>query len=85
MPSSHAIARGFFYKMCMPTFLDCVQAPSHWHSVDFVSDLHLQQDDAVWQAFVHYLQHTPADAIFLLGDIFELWVGDDILEHPRPI
>lgn len=47
--------------------------------MDFVSDLHLQRDDAVWWRFANYLQHTPADAVFLLGDLFEVWVGDDVL------
>lgn len=60
------------------TALQRVQAAAHWQCVDFVSDLHLQQPGKTWQAFAHYLQHTPADAIFLLGDIFEVWVGDDI-------
>ncbi len=62
------------------SYVALVQAPSHWHAVDFVSDLHLQGDDAVWQAFSQYLAQTPADAVFLLGDIFELWAGDDILD-----
>ncbi|MEZ7829171.1 MAG: UDP-2,3-diacylglucosamine diphosphatase [Brachymonas denitrificans] len=60
------------------TALAHVIAPASWRCVDFVSDLHLQQDDATWQAFARYLQQTPADAVFLLGDIFEVWVGDDV-------
>lgn len=59
-----------------------VQAAPHWRSVDFVSDLHLQEDGDTWGSFAHYLQHTPADAVFLLGDIFELWAGDDVLDSP---
>ena len=55
-----------------------VLAPATWRCADFVSDLHLQQDDATWHAFARYLEQTPADAVFLLGDIFEVWVGDDI-------
>lgn len=55
-----------------------LQAPSHWRAIDFISDLHLQASEmktlAVWQ---HYLQHTTADAVFILGDLFEVWVGDD--------
>lgn len=57
-------------------------APATWQTIDFVADLHLQTDDATWQAFAHYLQHTPAQAIFLLGDVLELWAGDDALQHP---
>ena len=59
-----------------------VSVPAQWQTIDFVADLHLQQDDATWQAFARYLQQTPADAIFLLGDILELWAGDDALQHP---
>ena len=58
-------------------------APAHWHSIDFVADLHLQQNDATWRCFAQYLQDTPADAVFLLGDILEAWVGDDALHHPH--
>ncbi len=57
-----------------------LQAPARWTCVDFISDLHLQACDtqtfAAWQA---YLQHTVADVVFILGDLFEVWVGDDVL------
>ncbi|MDB5845830.1 MAG: UDP-2,3-diacylglucosamine hydrolase [Polaromonas sp.] len=53
-------------------------APPSWRTVDFISDLHLNADEpatfSVWQ---HYLEQTPADAVFILGDLFEVWVGDD--------
>jgi UDP-2,3-diacylglucosamine hydrolase len=56
-------------------------APSRWRTIDFISDLHLQADapqtHAAWE---RYLSHTPADAVFMLGDVFEVWVGDDVLE-----
>ena len=53
-------------------------APAHWRSIDFISDLHLAEDtpNAV-QAWADYLNRTPADAVFILGDLFEVWVGDD--------
>ncbi|MDD2609671.1 MAG: UDP-2,3-diacylglucosamine diphosphatase [Giesbergeria sp.] len=55
-------------------------APSHWRTVDFISDLHLHLGDAAtvatWQRYLH---STPADAVFMLGDLFEVWVGDDAL------
>lgn len=55
-------------------------APSRWACVDFISDLHLHGSDALtFQAWSDYLQHTDADAIFILGDLFEVWVGDDVL------
>ena len=66
----------------VPRFEELV-APSHWRTVDFISDLHLQASEpATVAACLHYLQATPADAIFLLGDIFEVWVGDDALQDP---
>ena len=50
----------------MPRFEELV-APSHWRTVDFISDLHLQASEpatvAAWQ---RYLQTTPADAVFVL-------------------
>jgi len=58
--------------------LSTVAAPDAWRTVDFISDLHLQADEpATVAGFARYLQQTPADAVFLLGDIFEVWIGDD--------
>jgi len=55
-------------------------APGHWHAIDFISDLHLQASEvATFSAWQHYLANTPADAVFILGDLFEVWVGDDVL------
>lgn len=55
-------------------------APSPWRCVDFISDLHLQDTDrSTFAAWVDYMQSTPADAVFILGDLFEVWVGDDAL------
>jgi len=55
-----------------------VGAPSDWRCIDFISDLHLAEDTpltfAAWRA---YLLGTNADAVFILGDLFEAWVGDD--------
>ncbi len=52
--------------------------PVHWRTLDFIADMHLKQEElctfAAWQ---QYLLHTPADAVFLLGDVFEAWLGDD--------
>ena len=57
-------------------------APSRWRSVDFISDLHLHPDEPLtFQAWLRYLQRTTADAIFILGDLFEVWVGDDCLNR----
>jgi UDP-2,3-diacylglucosamine hydrolase len=52
--------------------------PSSWQRIDFISDLHLsEQTPATFEAFRGHLQHTDADAVLVLGDLFELWVGDD--------
>lgn len=55
-----------------------LQAPAHWRHIDFISDLHLQSDElATFQVWQRYMQTTRADAVFILGDLFEVWVGDD--------
>lgn len=57
-----------------------ITAPVSWRTVDFISDLHLQaSEEATFNAWQHYLQNTPADAVFVLGDLFEVWVGDDVV------
>jgi UDP-2,3-diacylglucosamine hydrolase len=46
--------------------------------VDFISDLHLSESEpATFDAWQRYMSSTNADAIFILGDLFEVWVGDD--------
>ena len=60
-----------------------LDAPSHWRTVDFISDLHLQAGEpATVAAFTRYLAATDADALFILGDLFEVWVGDDSIDEP---
>jgi UDP-2,3-diacylglucosamine hydrolase len=55
-----------------------VNAPPQWRSIDFISDLHLALDTPLtFEAWAGYLRNTPADAVFILGDLFEVWVGDD--------
>lgn len=57
-----------------------LHAPSRWRCVDCISDLHLQMaEPQTFTAWQRYLQTSVADAVFLLGDIFEVWVGDDVL------
>jgi UDP-2,3-diacylglucosamine hydrolase len=54
------------------------EAPGHWRAIDFISDLHLDaQHPATFDAWQQELLQTSADAVFLLGDVFEAWVGDD--------
>jgi UDP-2,3-diacylglucosamine hydrolase len=53
-------------------------APAGWRAIDLLSDLHLSEHTpATFAAFRAHLLHTPADAVLLLGDIFEVWIGDD--------
>lgn len=60
-----------------------IQAPETWRTLDFISDLHLHAGDAQTQAvWTDYMASTPADALFILGDLFEVWVGDDLLHAP---
>jgi UDP-2,3-diacylglucosamine hydrolase len=47
--------------------------------VDLLSDLHLGPDTPGTLARLEaHLARTTADAVLLLGDIFEAWVGDDM-------
>ncbi|MGI4777516.1 MAG: UDP-2,3-diacylglucosamine diphosphatase [Janthinobacterium lividum] len=60
-----------------PAFAELV-APAAWRTVDLIADLHLQAGEPeTFDAWRGYLETTPADAIFILGDLFEVWVGDD--------
>jgi UDP-2,3-diacylglucosamine hydrolase len=55
-----------------------VVAPPAWQCIDFISDLHLADDTPrTFAAWRDYLLNTRADAVFILGDLFEAWVGDD--------
>jgi UDP-2,3-diacylglucosamine hydrolase len=47
-----------------------------------ISDLHLEeQRPDITQAFLRFLQHRArgAVALYILGDFFEVWVGDDAM------
>lgn len=58
-------------------------APPVWRTIDFVSDLHLSEAmPRTFETFAAHLAHTTADAVFILGDLFELWVGDDGRSEP---
>ena len=61
-----------------------LDAPTRWKTLDFVSDLHLQDSSPrTLQGFIDYLDKTPADAVFVLGDLVEYWIGDDWIEAPQ--
>ena len=72
-----------------------LRAPSEWRCVDIISDLHLQPSEPAtfdaWRAFLRgQVSGAPnqlpvADALLILGDLFEVWVGDDALNsHEDP-
>lgn len=61
----------------LPAF-GLLTAPAAWQTVDMISDLHLQAaQPATFEAWRNFLATTPADAVLILGDLFEVWVGDD--------
>lgn len=51
----------------------------------FISDLHLSEDrPAANERFFSFLEETArgADSLYILGDFFEYWIGDDDLGYP---
>lgn len=65
----------------LPQFWE-FEAPKNWRTIDFISDLHLQAErPKTFAAFARHLRETPAQAVFILGDLFEAWVGDDMRHH----
>jgi len=55
-----------------------LRAPAAWRAIDFLSDLHLAESTPrTFDALAAHLRCTDADAVFILGDLFEVWVGDD--------
>lgn len=58
-------------------------APAHWKAIDFISDLHLSPDlPRTVAGWTEVMLRSTADAICLLGDVFEAWVGDDSRHQP---
>jgi UDP-2,3-diacylglucosamine hydrolase len=55
-----------------------LDADPAWRSIEFVSDLHLAEGTPrTIDAFERYLAGTGADLVCVLGDLFEVWIGDD--------
>lgn len=53
----------------------------------FVSDLHLTNEPSpLREGFLRFLEGPARDAqaVYLLGDIFEYWIGDDVGLHAYP-
>ncbi len=55
-----------------------LQARPGWRGIDLLSDVHLCAEmPRTFDAWRRHLLNTPADAVLILGDLFEVWVGDD--------
>jgi len=66
----------------LPEATPTLALPDDWRAVDFISDLHLDASTpGAFDAWAAHLRHSRADAVFILGDLFEVWVGDDIAER----
>ena len=53
----------------------------------FISDLHISWDKPeITQRFLHFLDErvTKASTLYILGDLFDAWVGDDDSSPPYP-
>ena len=58
-------------------------APDSWRTLAFMSDLHLHPTEpATFHAWQACMASSQWDALFILGDLFEVWVGDDALADP---
>ena len=59
-------------------------------SVLFISDLHLEAERPdITRAFLSFLDERArrAEALYILGDFFEAWIGDDgmdAFQRPSP-
>lgn len=61
-----------------PLALHRFDAPAHWQVIECLSDVHLQADaPRTFDAWRLQMLGGDADALFILGDLFEAWVGDD--------
>lgn len=60
-----------------------IHAAPHWRGIELLSDLHLgEQAPATARALAEHLAASDADLIVLLGDLFEVWIGDEQLDIP---
>ncbi|MYL24123.1 UDP-2,3-diacylglucosamine diphosphatase [Halomonas alkaliantarctica] len=53
-----------------------------------IADLHLSEHTPdITQGFINYLATTAVDAqaVYILGDLFDAWIGDDLLDYPHPL
>ncbi len=63
--------------------IDVVPALPDWQAVDIISDLHLHPDEpdtlAALRDYLNGPMARQSDALIILGDLFEVWIGDDVL------
>lgn len=60
-----------------------IHAAPHWRGIELLSDLHLgEQAPATAHALAEHLAASDADLIVLMGDLFEVWIGDEQLDVP---
>src|SRR5262245_6296789 len=61
-----------------PLALHRFDAPREWRTIELLSDIHLQPEaPRTFDAWRAQMVGSDADAVFILGDLFEAWVGDD--------
>ena len=51
----------------------------------FIADLHLDESrPQLFELFYQFVEQIQgkADALYILGDLFEFWIGDDIIDAP---
>ncbi|MEP7281865.1 MAG: UDP-2,3-diacylglucosamine diphosphatase [Rubrivivax sp.] len=80
------VAAGPPARLPLPQLLSPVPewvAPPAWRCIELLSDLHLAPEmPRTFEAFAAQLRDTGADALLILGDLFEVWVGDDQRHRP---
>lgn len=60
----------------------CVHLPAGLQQVAILSDIHLNaKQPENFEAWARFMRGTQAQAVLLLGDIFDVWVGDDVLDE----
>jgi UDP-2,3-diacylglucosamine hydrolase len=61
-----------------PLALHRFDAPPQWRAIEMLSDVHLLPEaPRTFDAWREQMLGSDADAILILGDLFEAWVGDD--------
>jgi len=82
MAPGSAAAAGPPAARALPAYFEFA-APRSWNAIDFISDLHLSEAlPRTFEAWAIHLRQTSADAVFMLGDLFDVWVGDDARSLP---